>query len=204
MFRQIRMSDIGCASYLIGDGGQCAVIDPRWDVVRNYVGLARNAGLEITHIIETHVHADHVSGGTRLAERTGATIHIHRDADVSYFHEDLNDGDVIQIGSIDLSVLHTPGHSVDSISLLVRDRAKRVPDSILTGDTLFTWRRRPSRSTWKRGRGVGSRTVRQPSSAASLAGRLGRRLSRSPGRIPLRQTDRAGSIDHHRSRADQE
>lgn len=137
-FRQIRLPDIGCASYLIGGDGVCAVIDPRWDAVRNYIGLARSTSLEITHIIETHVHADHVSGATRLAARTGARILIHRDAVVSYPHEDVEDGDVVEVGPVRLTVLHTPGHSADSISLLVADRLGRWPESVLTGDTLFT------------------------------------------------------------------
>ena len=68
-FRQFRLPDIGCASYIVGGDGVCAVIDPRWDAVPQYVGLARQQGLQITHIIETHTHADHVSGATRLAAR---------------------------------------------------------------------------------------------------------------------------------------
>jgi glyoxylase-like metal-dependent hydrolase (beta-lactamase superfamily II)/rhodanese-related sulfurtransferase len=136
-FRQLRLPDIGCASYIVGGDGACAVVDPRWDVVSQYLGLARREGLQITHIIETHTHADHVSGATRLAERTGAAIYIHAAATVSYPHHDLDDGDVLEVGPARIGVLHTPGHSLDSVSLLVRDARGEDPPRLLTGDTLF-------------------------------------------------------------------
>jgi len=136
-FRQIRLPDIGCASYLVGGDGVCAVVDPRWDAVRQYLGLCRQQGLAITHVIETHTHADHVSGATRLASRSGATIHIHREAQASYPHADLDDGDELAVGPARISVLHTPGHSRDSISLLVCDAGGNDPPRLLTGDTLF-------------------------------------------------------------------
>ncbi len=136
-FRQLRLPDMGCASYIVGDEGVCAVIDPRWDAVAQYVGLARQNDLRITHIIETHTHADHVSGASRLAARTGATVYIHRAAATTYPHEDLDDGDVISLGRVRLTVMHTPGHSMDSISLLVHDGASEEPARLLSGDTLF-------------------------------------------------------------------
>jgi len=136
-FRQLRLPDIGCASYIIGGDGECVVVDPRWDAVAQYVGLARRAGLEITAIVETHTHADHVSGATRLAERTGAPILIHRNAEARYSHRDLDDGDEIEAGPYRLQVLYTPGHSFDSVSLLVRDTTGEEPARLLTGDTLF-------------------------------------------------------------------
>lgn len=136
-FRQLRLPDIGCASYIIGGDGACVVVDPRWDAVAQYIGLARREGLAITDIVETHTHADHVSGATRLAARTGATIHIHANAEAAYPHHDLADGDELAAGAARLKVLHTPGHSADSISLLVTDAAGREPARLLTGDTLF-------------------------------------------------------------------
>ncbi len=136
-FRQLRLPDIGCASYIIGGDGVCAVVDPRWDAVRQYIGLARQQGLQITHIIETHTHADHVSGATRLAARTGARVLIHRSALITYPHEDLDDGDVLTIGPSVIRVMHTPGHSADSISLLVEDPSGAEPSRLLSGDTLF-------------------------------------------------------------------
>ena len=136
-FRQLRLPDLGCASYMVGGEGVCAVIDPRWDAVPQYVGLARQQGLQITHILETHTHADHVSGATRLAARTGATILIHRQALVAYPHHDVDDDEEIVIGPARLLVLYTPGHSLDSISVLVRDIEGNEMLRLLSGDSLF-------------------------------------------------------------------
>lgn len=136
-FRQLRLPDIGCASYIIGSEGSCAVVDPRWDAVPQYIGLAHQQGLQITQIIETHTHADHVSGATRLAARTEATILIHRSALASYTHQDVDDGDEITLGTVRITILHTPGHSQDSISLLVHDLTEQEPPRLLSGDTLF-------------------------------------------------------------------
>ena len=88
IFRQITHDDLGCASYLIGDesAGVAAVVDPKLDI-DEYLRLARYIGVRIEHILETHNHADHVSGHGRLAAATGATIHIHRDAEPDYDHE---------------------------------------------------------------------------------------------------------------------
>ncbi|HCI82315.1 MAG TPA: MBL fold metallo-hydrolase, partial [Ktedonobacter sp.] len=103
-----------------------------------YIGLARQQELRITHIIETHTHADHVSGATRLAARTGATVLIHRAAQISYPHQDVEDGEEILVGTVRLVVLHTPGHSLDSISLLVQDMSEATSlPRLLSGDTLF-------------------------------------------------------------------
>lgn len=73
-FRQLRLPDIGCGSYIVGGDGVCVVVDPHWDTMPQYLGLARQQGFTVTHILETHTHADHVSGATRLAARTGATM----------------------------------------------------------------------------------------------------------------------------------
>jgi len=136
-FRQLRLPDLGCASYIVGGEGVCAVIDPRWDAVPQYLGLARQQGLQITHILETHTHADHVSGATRLAARTGATILIHRNALVTYPHGDVDDTEEIVIGPARMRVLHTPGHSLDSISVLVCEAQGNETPRLLSGDTLF-------------------------------------------------------------------
>lgn len=135
-FRQVRLEGMGCASYLIGSGGACAVVDPRWDIDA-YLRLAQREGLTITHIIETHVHADHVSGHQRLATRTGAPVYVHNAARAGFAHQALSDGDRLRIGDVTLEVLHTPGHSPDSICLLVRDPDDADPPKLLTGDTLF-------------------------------------------------------------------
>ena len=92
--------DLGCASYLIGDhrAGVAAVVDPRFEI-DEYLELARYIGVQIEHVLETHNHADHVSGHGRLAAATGATIHIHRDAEVEYEHEPFDDGWELELGS---------------------------------------------------------------------------------------------------------
>ncbi|HEU5442082.1 MAG TPA: MBL fold metallo-hydrolase [Ktedonobacterales bacterium] len=136
-FRQLRLPDMGCASYIVGGDGACAVVDPRWDAVAQYLGLARQQGLTITAILETHTHADHVSGATRLAARTGAPIYIHDAATVSYPRRTLHDGDLLTVGSVRIEVLHTPGHSMDSTCLLVHDASGAEPSRLLSGDTLF-------------------------------------------------------------------
>src|SRR5918997_336842 len=94
IFRQITHDDLGCASYLVGDeeAGVAAVVDPRFEV-DDYPELARYMGGRIEHVFETHNHADHVSGHGRLAAATGATIHIHRDAEPAYGHESFVDAD---------------------------------------------------------------------------------------------------------------
>src|SRR6476620_4979312 len=101
IFRQITQDDLGCASYLVGDedAGVAAVVDPRFEV-DEYLEHARYLGVDIEHVLETHNHADHVSGHGRLAAATGATIHIHRSAGPAYDHEPLDDGDELVLGSL--------------------------------------------------------------------------------------------------------
>src|SRR5687767_15988287 len=125
LFRQIVHEDLGCASYLVGDPkeGVAAVIDPQWDI-DPYLRLSRLHGVRISHVIETHNHADHVSGHGRLARATGATIHISDLAEAEYPHQSLGDGTVIELGGVEIEAMHTPGHRPEHTSLLVRDRAR--------------------------------------------------------------------------------
>jgi hydroxyacylglutathione hydrolase len=139
IFRQITHDDLGCASYLIGDekAGVAAVVDPRFEV-DEYLELARYMGVSIEHIFETHNHADHVSGHGRLAAATGATIHIHREADPDYDHEPFSDGDEFRLGAITVRALHTPGHRPEHTAFaLIDTRRGERPWAVLTGDTLF-------------------------------------------------------------------
>ena len=132
--------DRGCAAYLLGCGtlSQCAVVDARADDVEAYAEFAANQGMRITHVIDTHVHADHRSGGRELASQTGVQYCLHESADVAIPFTPLRDGDNIELGNTHLKVLHTPGHSPESICLIVTD-LKRGSDPwfVLTGDTLF-------------------------------------------------------------------
>src|SRR4051794_2372330 len=139
IFRQIVHDDLGCASYVVGDedAGVAAVIDPRF-VIDEYLQLARYLGVRIEHVLETHNHADHVSGHGRLAAATGATIHVHRDAGVDYPNEPFDDGTEIELGSVRIRAMHTPGHRPEhtAFALIDTDRGEE-PWAILTGDTLF-------------------------------------------------------------------
>ncbi len=137
--KQFIRDESGCASYLVGSlhAGTCAVIDPQW-AIEPYLEAAAAKGLRITHVLETHLHADHVSGGRRLAERTGAEIGIHAAARALYPHRPLHDGDVIRLGEVELRVLHTPGHRPDNVSFVITDHDRAPePCAVLTGDTLF-------------------------------------------------------------------
>jgi hydroxyacylglutathione hydrolase len=140
IFQQILNEETGCLSYLIGCGqaGQAIVVDPGRDRVDDYVALARRKGLAITDIVETHVHADHVSGNQALAAKCGARIRIHPASEAAYVHAPVEDGEALTVGTVRLTVLHTPGHTPDSISLLVTDLSRGdEPWFVLTGDTLF-------------------------------------------------------------------
>ncbi len=137
--QQFFVEGLASMSYLIGceSRGVAAVIDPDRDVAK-YIEAAVGRGLRITHIFETHLHADYVSGNTDLAARTGARIYVHADAHAGYPHEPLREGDMLELGAVRLTVMHTPGHTPESITLLVSDTTRAdEPWMALTGDTLF-------------------------------------------------------------------
>jgi glyoxylase-like metal-dependent hydrolase (beta-lactamase superfamily II)/rhodanese-related sulfurtransferase len=139
IFRQITHDDLGCASYLVGDddAGVAAVVDPRFEI-DDYLELARYMAVRIEHVLETHNHADHVSGHGRLAAATGATIHVHRDAEVDYDHEPFDDGWELELGDLRVRALHTPGHRPEHSAFLLIDGARgEEPWAVLTGDSLF-------------------------------------------------------------------
>jgi rhodanese-related sulfurtransferase/glyoxylase-like metal-dependent hydrolase (beta-lactamase superfamily II) len=139
LFRQITHDDLGCASYLIGDtgAGVAAVVDPRLDI-DEYLRLARYTGVHIEHILETHNHADHVSGHGRLAAATGATIHVFRDADPDYEHAPFDDGWELELGDVRVRAIHTPGHRPEHTAFALVDAERgEEPWAVLTGDSLF-------------------------------------------------------------------
>jgi glyoxylase-like metal-dependent hydrolase (beta-lactamase superfamily II)/rhodanese-related sulfurtransferase len=139
IFRQITHDDLGCASYLIGDDseGVAAVVDPKFEI-DEYLRLARYMGVSIEHVLETHNHADHVSGHGRLAAATGAVIHIHRSAEAGYDHEPFDDGWELALGALRVRAMHTPGHRPEhtAFALIASDRGNE-PWALLTGDSLF-------------------------------------------------------------------
>jgi len=114
------------------------VVDPQHDV-EAYVEAAAQKSMRITHIFETHVQADHVSGAHQLAATTGAAVLLHKSAPVTFPHVGVADGEEHELGNVRLTVLHTPGHTPDSLCLLVTDQT-RAPEPwfVLTGDTLFS------------------------------------------------------------------
>jgi hydroxyacylglutathione hydrolase len=137
--QQFFIDGLACASYLVGceTQGIAAVVDPDRDV-RKYLEAAEGRGLKITHIFETHLHADHVSGNTELAARTGAEAYLHKASGAQFPHKSLSDGDVIELGNVRIRVVHTPGHTPESITLLISDMTRaEEPWLALTGDTLF-------------------------------------------------------------------
>jgi hydroxyacylglutathione hydrolase len=139
ILRQVTHDDLGCASYFIGDdrAGVAAVVDPRLDI-EPYLRLARFLGVQIEHVLETHTHADHVSGHGRLAAATGAVIHVHRTAGAAYPHEPFDDGWELWLGSLRVTAMHTPGHRPEHTAFLLTDTARgEEPWAVLTGDSLF-------------------------------------------------------------------
>ncbi|HEY6758271.1 MAG TPA: MBL fold metallo-hydrolase [Baekduia sp.] len=139
LFRQITHDDLGCASYLVGDtrAGVAAVVDPKLEI-EEYLAVSRYMGVRIEHILETHNHADHVSGHGRLAAATGATIHVHRLAAPAYDHEPFDDGWELALGSVVVRALHTPGHRPEHTAFALIETARGPePWAVLSGDSLF-------------------------------------------------------------------
>src|SRR5580704_10105050 len=136
-FEQFYLGCLAHASYLFGSDGQAAVVDPQRDV-DIYIEAAKKQGLQIRYIFETHLHADFVSGHKELAARTGANIYVGKAAEASYPHVGIVDGSEVHIGRCRVNVIATPGHTLESLCLLLTDEEKsKTPFAVLTGDTLF-------------------------------------------------------------------
>src|ERR1051325_6041511 len=118
LFRQFYLGCLAHASYLVASDGEAAIVDPQRDVDR-YIDEARRHGLAIRYVIETHLHADFVSGHRELAARTGAEIVIGADAGAAFPHRAVKDGDELRVGKVVIRVLETPGHTPESISFVV-------------------------------------------------------------------------------------
>ncbi|HLY18159.1 MAG TPA: MBL fold metallo-hydrolase [Bryobacteraceae bacterium] len=136
-FEQFYLGCLAHASYMIGSEGVAAVIDPQRDV-EIYLEEARKNGLRIAHVIETHLHADFVSGHQELAARTGAQIYLGAHAGAQFPHVAVKQGDEVRFGECRLQFLETPGHTLESLCVLVTDAERSSePFAVLTGDTLF-------------------------------------------------------------------
>lgn len=132
IFRQFLHDERSCTSHLIGCAteGVAAVVDPQGDVSR-YVSTAQRLGLRITDVLETHVHADHLSAARELADAVDGTLRLGQGAQVGFEYEPLSDGQIVEVGNRRIRVMHTPGHTPEHVCLLVDDWV------LLTGDTLF-------------------------------------------------------------------
>ena len=131
LFRQFVDDDLGCASYLVGDeaAGEALLVDPSY-AIEPYLAEAERLGVRIVRVLETHTHADHVSGHGRLALEHGVPVSVHADAEAGYPHDALADGDEIAVGAVRVRCLHTPGHRPEHCCFL-------AGGVLLTGDSLF-------------------------------------------------------------------
>jgi hydroxyacylglutathione hydrolase len=139
LFKQFLDDDLGCACYLVGDehAGVAAVVDPPY-AIEPVLEEARRHGARLVAVIETHTHADHVSGHGRLALEHGVPIHVHTAAGAPFPHEPLEDGTEIELGDVRLRTIHTPGHRPEHCCFAVIDRSRSdEPWLVLTGDSLF-------------------------------------------------------------------
>jgi glyoxylase-like metal-dependent hydrolase (beta-lactamase superfamily II)/rhodanese-related sulfurtransferase len=136
-FEQFYLGCLAHASYMMASEGEAVVVDPQRDV-DIYLKAAEEQGVKIRHIFETHLHADFVSGHQELAARTGAKIYIGAQAGATFPHVDVHDGFELRAGKIRIKAIETPGHTPESICLVISDEEKSPnPWAVLTGDTLF-------------------------------------------------------------------
>ncbi len=139
IFRQFVDDGLGCASYLIGDEheGTAVIVDPAY-AIEQYLEEAERRHLRLTRVLETHTHADHLSGHGRLALDHGCTVHIHPAAEAEYAHEPLADGATVDLGAVSIRAIHTPGHRPEHCAFAVIDHTRAdEPWLVLTGDSLF-------------------------------------------------------------------
>lgn len=135
--KKIESEGLAQYSYLVGNNGEAFVIDPRRDI-QVYLDVAMDAGLKITHIFETHRNEDMISGSIELEDATGASVHISGHEDLGYVYgEKIYDGDTLKIGGLQLSALHTPGHTLGHMCYVLSDEGQDKPYMIFLGDSLF-------------------------------------------------------------------
>jgi hydroxyacylglutathione hydrolase len=138
-FKQFLHDDLGCSSYFVAsrESRDAIVVDPAFDV-QPYIDLAEERGYQIRLVIDTHLHADHISGNRKLAAATGAEVCLHESADVLFPFRALRDGEEIHLGTLLLKIAHTPGHRPESISIMLANPPRSPePSMVLSGDTLF-------------------------------------------------------------------
>ena len=135
LFQQFVDDALGCASYLVGDdqAGVAVVVDPAF-TIEQYVDAADRAGVRIVRVLETHTHADHVSGHGRFALEHGVPVSVHGLADAEFPHDPLSDGQVLEVGATRIRVLHTPGHRPEHCTFVIDERLALTGDSMFVGD----------------------------------------------------------------------
>ncbi|MCG8608323.1 MBL fold metallo-hydrolase [bacterium] len=138
-FEQIVRKETGCAAYIIGslEISECAIFDPLWDV-QPYLAIADKQSSKIRYVIDSHSHADHVSGARRLTRITGAELMLPELAEITYDATRIQGGDKIRMGEVTLEMVHTPGHRPEQLCLLITDHSRGDdPWCILTADFLL-------------------------------------------------------------------
>lgn len=138
-FRQVVREETGCASYLVGSAqtGECLAFDPIWSV-EPLITLARESGYRITRVVDSHAHADHVSGARRLARKCDATLLLPKRMEVSYPAQQLSDGELFRLGEVEFKVIRVPGHRPEQINLLIYDLSRGPePWCLLSADFLL-------------------------------------------------------------------
>jgi hydroxyacylglutathione hydrolase len=192
-FEQFYLGCLAHASYLIGSDGKAIVVDPQRDV-EIYLKAADEHGLKIRHIFETHLHADFVSGHRELAARTGAQIYIGAQAGARFSHVPVQDGFELKIGHCKVGVRETPGHTPESVCLVVTDiERSEKPWAVLTGDTLFIG---------DVGRPDLSKTYTPQQLAGMLYDSLHEKLMRLPNEVLVYPAHGAGSLCGRNMRAE--
>ena len=193
-FEQFYLGCLAHASYMLGSQGEAVVVDPQRDVDL-YLKAAEENGLVIRHIFETHLHADFVSGHKELAARTGASIYFGAQAGVTFAHVDVQDGFEFAFGQARIKVLETPGHTLESICLVVTSDDEKAPKpwAVLTGDTLFIG---------DVGRPDLSRTLTPQQLAGMLYDSLHDKLMKLPDEVLVYPAHGAGSLCGRNMRAE--
>jgi glyoxylase-like metal-dependent hydrolase (beta-lactamase superfamily II) len=188
-FEQFYLGCLAHASYLLASEGDAVVVDPQRDVDL-YLKAAGEHGLTIRHIFESHLHADFVSGHRELAARTGAKIYMGAQAGATFPHIPVSDGFELKVGSASIRVLETPGHTPESICLVVTDTEKSpAPWGVLTGDTLFI--------AAPHANATGRPAVRQSARKVACTTRQHARLSGARSWLALRKEYASGALLHH-------
>jgi hydroxyacylglutathione hydrolase len=192
-FEQFYLGCLAHASYMLASEGEAIVVDPQRDV-DIYLKAAAEHGFQVRHIFETHLHADFVSGHKELAERTGAKIYIGKGAGARFSPVEVGDGFQLRVGKIRIDVLETPGHTPESICLVVTDEENSPkPWGVLTGDTLFIG---------DVGRPDLSKTLTPAQLAAKLYDSLHQKLLTLPDEVLVYPAHGAGSLCGRNMRAE--